>query len=99
MTAKAIKRPVAKPGKKAAPKKSESTNSRQQAPRDPRLPAAGSTLTRIYKGQELTVKVLADDFEYQGETFKSLSGLARQIVGYQISGPVFFRLTGDSEAK
>lgn len=55
--------------------------------------APGTTLTRKFKGREISVKVLDSGFEYEGETFKSISALARRITGYQISGPVFFGLT------
>ncbi len=83
--------------RKAAAKtkpKARAKAARQPKPRDPRLPAVGSTLTRTYKGKQIEVKVLADGFEYEGETYRSLSGLARHIVGYMISGPVFFKLAG-----
>ncbi|MBU1674979.1 DUF2924 domain-containing protein [bacterium] len=78
--------------RKATAKKAKAPSAPKAAPRDPRLPAVGSTLTRTYKGRDFKVKVLADGFEFEGETFRSLSGLARHIVGYQISGPVFFKL-------
>jgi len=63
--------------------------------RDPRLPAAGTTLTRTYKGKELNVAVLEEGFRHDGRDFRSLTALAREITGYPaISGPAFFRLTG-----
>ena len=50
-------------------------------------------LHRSYKGRDLEVRVLADGFEFEGETFSSLSALAKHITGYPaISGPVFFKL-------
>ena len=61
-------------------------------PRDPSLPEVGTTLQRSFKGNDLTVKVTADGFQYDGQTFSSLSALARHITGYMISGPVFFKL-------
>jgi len=61
-------------------------------PRDPNAPAVGSTLTRSFKGKDITVTVTADGFEYDGQTFKSISAVARHITGYAISGPVFFKL-------
>ncbi|HOX27242.1 MAG TPA: DUF2924 domain-containing protein [Candidatus Krumholzibacteria bacterium] len=61
--------------------------------------APGTTLTRTFKGNEIKVKVTADGFVYEGETFKSISALARHIVGYQISGPVFFGLTESSSGE
>jgi hypothetical protein len=56
--------------------------------------APGTALTRRYKGEDLEVKVTDAGFEFGGETFKSISAVARHIVGYQISGPVFFGLAG-----
>ena len=40
---------------------------------DPRLPMPGTVLTRKYKGQTVRVTVLKDGFEYEGETYASLS--------------------------
>ena len=79
--------------------KATATEQAPQTQRDPRLPKVGSTLLRKYKGQEIAVKMLETGFEYEGETYRSLSGLARHIVGYQISGPVFFKLTASSDAE
>ena len=71
---------------------------RSKTTRNPRLPAIGTVMKRTFKGKELSVKVLEDGFEYEGDHYRSLSGLARHIVGYQISGPVFFKLTGEKSA-
>ncbi len=49
--------------------------------RDPRLPPAGTVLTRMYKGRVYEVTVLDDGFEYLGETHKSLSAIAGLITG------------------
>lgn len=63
--------------------------------RDPRLPAAGTTMVRSYKGKDHRVKVLADGFEHEGKPYRSLTALAQAITGYAaISGPAFFRLAG-----
>ena len=62
------------------------------AARDPRLPPAGSLLTRWYKGQSIEVKVLEHGFDYQGRAFSSLSALAKQITGSHCSGFSFFGL-------
>ena len=71
----------------------------KQADRDPRLPAVGSVLTREFKGKTIEVKVTESGFEYEDQTFKSISAVARRITGYGISGPVFFRLTHQKEAQ
>ena len=61
-------------------------------PRDNRLPAPGSTLTKTYHGKTIEVKVLENGFEYEGKVFKSISRVAMTIVKRQISGYVFFGL-------
>ena len=62
-------------------------------PRDNRLPAPGSALTKTYHGKTIEVKVLENGFEYEGKVFKSISRVAMTIVKRQISGYVFFGLT------
>jgi DUF2924 family protein len=63
--------------------------------RDPRLPAAGTTLSRTYKNKEYLVTVLDAGFRYDGQEFRSLTALAREITGYPaISGPAFFGIAG-----
>ena len=60
---------------------------------DGRLPPAGSTITRAYKGEDLQVKVLDDGrFEFEGEVFRSLSAVAKKITGQHMNGFAFFRL-------
>ena len=61
--------------------------------RDNRLPAPGSTITKMYRGKTIEVKVLEIGFEYQGKTYKSISRVAMEIVKRPISGYVFFGLT------
>lgn len=63
----------------AAASAPKSSNAKE---RDPRLPAPGTTLTRVYKGKEHRLKVLTDGFEYEGETFRSLTAAAKKATGY-----------------
>ena len=64
-------------------------------PRDPRLPAAGTTLVRPYKGKDYRVTVLEDGFRYDGREFRSLSKLASEITGQaSINSFLWMRLTG-----
>jgi hypothetical protein len=84
--------------KKAEPVKVAPKKTRKQVDRDPRLPAIGQTLEREFKGKTVKVKVTADGFEHDGQTFKSISACARHITGYMISGPVFFRLVEPKRA-
>ena len=58
---------------------------------DNRLPLPGTVISRVYKNQTIRVRVLADGFEYEGERFKSLSAVAKQITGSHCNGFHFFR--------
>src|SRR5439155_4275717 len=58
---------------------------------DPRLPLPGTILTRDYKGQTLQVEVLAEGFAYAGQTYKSLSAVAKAVTGAHCNGFWFFR--------
>lgn len=85
-----------KASKKTAPKGRKKLNATK--PPGPRKRpqydlAPGMTLTRKFKGKDLEVQITDAGFVYEDETFKSISAVARHIVGYQISGPVFFGLT------
>ena len=63
-----------------------------QTPRDPRLPAPGTVLTRDHQGTRHDVTVLDSGFEYRGQRFTSLSRIARAITGTQWNGFLFFGL-------
>ena len=68
--------------------------SRPTSPRrDPRLPAAGSTLVRKYRGADVRVLVLDDGFEWDGRRFDSLSEGALAVTGSKWNGWLFFGLT------
>ena len=58
---------------------------------DPRLPMPGTILTRDYKGQTLQVEVLAEGFAYAGQSYKSLSAVAKAVTGAHCNGFHFFR--------
>lgn len=60
--------------------------------RDPRLPPLGANLTRTYKGQEISVRVRQSDFEFNGETFGTLSAIANRVTGSHVNGFAFFKL-------
>jgi hypothetical protein len=57
-----------------------------------RVPIPGTEITRQYKGKLLKVMVLENGFEYAGERYKSLSGLAKAITGSHCNGYQFFNL-------
>jgi hypothetical protein len=58
--------------------------------RDARMPTAGATLRREFRGVVHEVTVLEDAFEYQGRRYKSLSAVARDIAGTRWNGWAFF---------
>lgn len=80
----APKQTAAKPKTKPAPR---------LTPQDERLPPVGDCLVRIYRGQEHVVTVLQQGFEYEGETYKTLSAIAKTITGQHWNGFRFFNLT------
>ncbi len=62
----------------------------ETAVRDPRLPPAGTVLTRVYDGAEHKVKVLDQGFEYRGKRYRSLSQVAKLITHTPWNGFTFF---------
>ena len=61
---------------------------------DRRLPPAGTALTRRYKGRTISVIVLPDGFEYDGERYRSLSAVAKAVTGSHMNGFRFFQIEG-----
>jgi hypothetical protein len=68
------------------------TSPRKAGERDPRLPAVGTVLEREHKGKKIRVTVLDDGFRYEGETYNSLSTIARVATGTIWNGFTFFRI-------
>jgi Protein of unknown function (DUF2924) len=66
-------------------------NGKASAPAKGFLPLPGTILKRWYKGQTLKVQVLRYGFEYDGQTYNSLSAVAKAITGSHTSGNLFFR--------
>lgn len=54
--------------------------------------AAGSRLVREWNGATHEVEVLESGYRWRGETWSSLSAIAREITGAKWSGPRFFGL-------
>jgi len=52
----------------------------------------GTKIRKEYKGVMHEVEVLKNGFEYRGQTFRSLSAIARHITGTRWNGPKFFQL-------
>ena len=58
-------------------------------------PIPGTVLTKQYKGEHVVVTVLPDGtFEYGGQTYRSLSAVAKAVTGTHWNGRLFFGLTG-----
>jgi len=60
---------------------------------------SGSLIVREWQGQRYEVEVVPGGFRWRGETYASLSKIARLITGVRWNGPRFFHLrdTGDGE--
>jgi hypothetical protein len=69
------------------------TSPRKAGERVPRLPAAGSVLEREHKGKKIRVTVLEDGFRYEGETYSSLSTIARVATGTIWNGFKYLRFS------
>lgn len=63
------------------------------------LPAPGTVLIRQYRGVEHRVTVLPDGFEYNGETYRSLSAVASAITGSHWNGKLFFGLKDAGQSR
>jgi hypothetical protein len=74
------------PGKQSRKAKAKKTAN------DRRTPPPGSVISREYKGHEVNVKVLDEGFEYDGQVFRSLSAIAKEVTGTTWNGPAFFGL-------
>ena len=62
-------------------------------------PIAGTKLIREWEGVEHCVSVRANDFEYLGRPYQSLSSVARQITGTKWNGWVFFGLKNTGQGR
>ena len=52
---------------------------------------AGTKLFRVYRGTQYEVTIVRDkEFVFNGETYKSLSAIARKITGMRWNGKQFF---------
>ena len=65
---------------------------RHKSWRDSRLPVPGTIINKIYKGQDILVKVLDMGFEYNGKVYKTLTKVAKEITGSHWNGFGFFNL-------
>lgn len=66
--------------------------------RDPRIPRVGTKLARKYKGRLVEVEIEPEGFCYNGETYPSLSAVAKAVTGSHWNGFRFFGLTEGGDA-
>ena len=62
-------------------------------------PAPGAVLVRKWHSQEIRVLVREDGYECNGELFRSLTAVARAILGSKWNGRLFFGLTNRKKAQ
>lgn len=77
---------------KTAEKKRKSRVTRAVGSSDPRVPKAGSTIIKTYKGKTIHVRVKEKGFEYAGTEYRSLSAIAKKVTGSIWNGFLFFGL-------
>ena len=68
------------------------TGKKKSASHDRRLPIPGTVITKEYKGRSLAVKVLEGGFEFNGQIYKSLTAIAKEVTGAHWNGYLFFNL-------
>jgi len=59
----------------------------------------GTVLTREWNGEHHRVMVLEDGFAWEGQTYRSLSEIAKTITGTKWNGPRFFGLRDKKQAE
>lgn len=70
-----------------------------EAGRPDSFPKPGSVLRREYKGRAIVVRVLPRGFEYEGEVYRSLTAIAREVTGAHWNGVSFFGLPSAKRKK
>ena len=59
----------------------------------------GTVITKDWQGKVYTVMVQKDGFAFDGQTYQSLSEIARRITGTRWNGPAFFGLRPEPRRK
>jgi hypothetical protein len=59
----------------------------------------GTIITKDWQGRVYTVLVQTDGFAFDGQTYQSLSEIARRITGTRWNGPAFFGLRAEPKRK
>jgi hypothetical protein len=87
-----------KPSKSAPVVSSNHASAPSSQQPDNRLPPAGQTLRRLYKGRIVHVRILPKGFEFEGMVHQSLSAVAKAITGSHTNGYLFFQLLGKGDS-
>lgn len=74
------------------PKPLQTVTGRLEIKSDPRLPIASAEIIREYKGRKIIVMVLENGFIYEGQRYRSLSAIAKEVTGSNWNGFDFFGL-------
>jgi len=63
-------------------------------PRKPKpdAPLVGTTLTRIWRGQQIVVRVRDNGYEHEHVMYRSLTAVAKKVTGSHWNGRLFFGL-------
>ena len=69
-----------------------------RGPHKPGMPGPGTILTKTYKSQRIHVEVLDMGFAWNGETYRSLTAVAKAVTGTHWNGRLFFGLTKRSRS-
>jgi hypothetical protein len=83
---------VRPPRAPVAPPAPERTTTRRLPVHNSRRLMPGTILSRPYKGRTVTVTVVNDGFECAGESYRSLSAVAKAVTGAHWNGNHFFGL-------
>ncbi len=62
-------------------------------------PPLGTTLTRVWKGQEVRTTAVEGGWEHDGVVHRSLSAVAKAVTGSHWNGRLFFGLKSRSRAR
>jgi len=64
-----------------------------RAPLRPKRATLGTTVSRTWKGQEITATSVEGGWEHEGAVYRSLSAIAKHVTGTHWNGKLFFGLT------
>lgn len=75
-----------------------SDTKKEPKPRDPRLPAAGTVITKLWRERTIEITVNETDFTFEGRSYRSLSAIASELLGCPANGYLWAGLTEGAKA-